>query len=246
MGMKLIYLGCLSSTKYTDTCENAIQIINKIDDEYKVLEEAPCCGALAYHITPDTTLEEHVNLVNDWFKKNNVEKIVTICAGCYNYLTYYYPKYKADEFEVVVEHLLQFMAKPENIDKLDLKYDGKKLRVCYHDACHLRNADIPIIDEPREILNSINKVEVFEMENNKLNSICCGAGGGVYATFKENSDYNTKSIFDQMRRGKALITACPFCYTAFKRVAEEENMKKPIIKFEDFIIKIMNGVDPLK
>ncbi len=242
---KLIYLGCLSSSKYKETCENGIKIIKFLDEEYEVLGDVPCCGALSYHISNDEELKKHVEFVNNWFKSNDVSKIVTICAGCYNYLTRYYKQYLGSDFNVEVKHLLQFMATPEKLKKLNLKYSGKKLIVNYHDACHLRNAIPPIIEEPRTIINSIDNIEIFEMENAKINSICCGAGGGVYAIFKENSDYNAKSIFDQMRKGKALLTACPFCYTALQRIRKENNIRKPVIKFEDFIIKIMNQEDPL-
>ena len=242
---KLIYLGCLSSSKYKETCENGIKIIKFLDDEYEILDDVPCCGALSYHISSDEELMNHVEFVNDWFKSNDVSRIVTICAGCYNYLTRYYKQYLGSDFNVEVKHLLQFMATNENLKKLNLKHSGKKLTVNYHDACHLRNAIPPIIEEPREIINSIENIELFEMENTKINSICCGAGGGVYAIFKENSDYNAKSIFNQMRKGKALLTACPFCYTALQRIRKENNIRKPVIKFEDFIIKVMNQEDPL-
>ncbi len=242
---KIIYLGCLSSSKYKKTCENGIKIIKFLDSEYEVLDDVPCCGALSYHISSDVELKKHVEFVNNWFKSNDVSKIVTICAGCYNYLTRYYKQYLGYDFNIEVKHLLQFMAIPENLKKLNLKHSGKKLTVNYHDACHLRNAIPPIIEEPREIINSIENIELFEMENTKINSICCGAGGGVYAIFKENSDYNARTIFNQMRKGKVLLTACPFCYTALQRIREENNIKKPVIKFEDFIIKVMNQEDPL-
>jgi len=242
---KIIYLGCLSSSKYKETCENGIKIIKFLDDEYEILDNVPCCGALSYHISSDKELKKHVEFVNNWFKSNDVSKIVTICAGCYNYLTRYYKQYLGSDFNVEVKHLLQFIATPENLKKLNLKHSGKKLIVNYHDACHLRNAIPPIIEEPRTIINSIDNIEIFEMENTKINSICCGAGGGVYAIFKENSDYNAKSIFNQMRKGKALLTACPFCYTALQRIRKENNIRKPVIKFEDFIIKIMNQEAPL-
>ena len=242
---KLIYLGCLSSSKYEETCENGIKIIKFLDDEYEILDGVPCCGALSYHIANDEELKKHVEFVNNWFNSNDVSKIVTICAGCYNYLTRYYKQYLGSDFNIEVKHLLQFMAIPKNLKKLNLKHSGKKLTVNYHDACHLRNAIPPIIEEPREIINSIENIELYEMENTKMNSICCGAGGGVYATFKENSDYNAKTILNQMRKGKAMLTACPFCYTALRRIREENNIKKPVIKFEDFIIKIMNQEDPL-
>jgi len=242
---KLIYLGCLSNSKYRNTCVNAVKIIKSIDPTYTVLDDVPCCGALSYHIGNDIELKEHVEFVNKWFKDNDVSEIVTTCAGCYNYLTKYYTQFLGKEFQVKVKHFLQFLAEPENLTKLDLKHSGKKLKVSYHDACHLRNAEVPIIEEPRKILNSIDNIELHEMENNKTSSICCGAGGGVYSIFKENSDYNSKLIFNQLNRGKILLTACPFCFTSLTRIKEEHQIKKPVVKFEDFIIKIIEGVDPL-
>lgn len=242
---KLIFLGCLSNSKYKNTCRNAIKIIQSIDPSYIVLDDVPCCGALSYHIGNDVELREHVEFVNNWLKKNNISEIVTTCAGCYNYLTKYYNQFLGQVFTVKVKHFLQYLAEPKNLLKLDLKYLGKKLKVSYHDACHLRNAVNPIIEEPRQILNAIENIEVKEMENNRTNSICCGAGGGVYSVFKENSDYNSKLIFDQLNRGKILLTGCPFCFTSLTRIRKENKIRKPVIKFEDFIANIMDGGDLL-
>ncbi|MFW9947272.1 MAG: (Fe-S)-binding protein [Candidatus Odinarchaeota archaeon] len=243
---KLIFLGCLSSSRYRKTCENAIKIIKLLDNKYQVLKNPPCCGSLAHQIVPHEEIRDHVNFVNDWFNNNGVTKLITICAGCYNYLTRYYSEYLGTDFNVKVMHLLQFINKPENLEKLNLKYSGKKLKIYYHDACHLRNAKIPIIDEPRNIINSIEgNIVLGEMENNRVNSLCCGAGGGAYSIFKENSDFSSKLIFDQMKMSKALLTACPFCYTSFIRIKEENNIKTPVIKFEDFILKLIEGVDPI-
>lgn len=240
---KFIFLGCLSNSKYKTTSKNAIKIIQSIDPSYTVLEDVPCCGALSYHVGSEIELREHVEFVNNWFKENDITEIITTCAGCYNYLTKYYLQFLGNEFKIGVKHFLQFLAEPENLSKLDLKYSGKKLKVSYHDACHLRNAEEPIIEEPRQILNSIKNIELKEMENNKNNSICCGAGGGVYSIFKENSDYNSKLIFNQLNRGKVLITACPFCFTSLTQIRKEHQIKKPVVKFEDFIINIMEGGD---
>jgi Fe-S oxidoreductase len=242
---KLIYLGCLSKSRYQETCKNAIKIINYLDPSYTVLDDVPCCGSLSYHIGSDIELKDHIVYVNNWFELNNISEIVTTCAGCYNYLTKYYTQFLGLNFKVKVKHLLQFLAEPDNLSKLNFLHSGKKLKVSYHDACHLRNALIPIVEEPRRILNSIENVELKEMENIETNSICCGAGGGVYSIFKENSDYNSKLIFDQLNRGKLLITACPFCFTSLTRIREKNQIKKRVIKFEDFIVNILEGVDPL-
>jgi len=243
--MKLIYLGCLSKRLYESTCKNAVKLIQFLDEDFKIMEDAPCCGSLAYHITSDEIMKEHIDFVNDWFKTNNVTDLVTICAGCYTYFIRYYREFAGSDFNVNVQHVLQFIAEPANLEKLNLNYSGTPFKINYHDACHLRNSSIPIIDEPRTILNSIDNIEFVEMDFNKTKSLCCGAGGGVYSAFKENSDYSAKAILDNMKRGKALLTACPFCFTALTKVRDENNIKKPIIKFEDFLIKLLEGVDPL-
>ncbi|MBY8990879.1 MAG: (Fe-S)-binding protein [Candidatus Lokiarchaeota archaeon] len=242
---KLIYLGCLSDKLYEPTCKNAIKIIQFLDSEYKVIENPPCCGSLAFNITSDDLMKNHVESVNEWFKTNNITELVTICAGCYSYFTRYYKEFLGSEFSVKIRHFLQFLAEPHNLETLNSKIAGKSLKVNYHDACHLRNSSVPIIEEPRIILNSIDNIELVEMDFNKTKSICCGAGGGVYSIFRENSDYNGKLIFDNMKKGEVLLTACPFCYTALSRVKEDNNIRKPVIKFEDFIVKLMEGVDPI-
>ena len=121
---KLIFLGCLSNSKYKHTSANAIRIVQTIDSNYKVLENTPCCGALSYHVGNDSELKEHVEFVNNWFKENNVSEIVTICAGCYNYLNKHYNQFLGNDFKITVKHFLQFLAKPENLSKLNLDYSG--------------------------------------------------------------------------------------------------------------------------
>ena len=107
---KLIYLGCLSSTRYQETCKNAIKVIKFLDPSYTVLDDVPCCGALSYHIGSDIELKDHVEYVNNWFELNDISEIVTICAGCYNYLTEYYAQFSGQNFNVKVTHFVQFLA----------------------------------------------------------------------------------------------------------------------------------------
>lgn len=241
---KLIFFGCLSKEKYKSTCENAKRIITYLDKEYQVFDDVPCCGSLAYHISTPEELKKHIQFVNEWFKEHDITEIVTICAGCYNYLSRYYKEYLGEEFDIEIKHLLQFINIPKNLEKLDLKHNDRKFVVAYHDPCHLRNALTPIIEEPRNIINSIEgKIKLNEMDNNKQNSLCCGSGGGVYSSYKENSDFSTALIFKQAKKqyAKVLITPCPFCFTALKRIKEENRIKTPVLKFEDFLIKLIDG-----
>jgi Fe-S oxidoreductase len=244
---KLIFLGCLSSSKYLETCENAKKIINMLDSEYKVIDDAPCCGSLLYHTSTEEEIKNHVQDVYEWLKSNKITDLLTICAGCYNYLTRYYNEF-IPNFDINVKHLVQLLSESDNLKKLNLKYEGKKINIAYHDPCHLRNASRPVFDEPRNLLESIKNVQFREIEKNKIFMTCCGSGGGVYSCFKESSDYHSSKIFDKAKkvRAKVLLTPCPFCYTALKRVKDgNEKIKIPIMKIEDFLIKLIERVDPL-
>lgn len=237
-------MGCLSNERYPETVKNAVDLIQKIDPEFKVFNDAPCCGSVTHHIGSQDELKDHELSVYQWLKDKGIKYLVTICAGCYNYFINEYPK-RIPNFDIKVQHILQFLDNPENLAKLDLTYSGKRLKIAYHDPCHLIRAKPEVIEEPRNIIESIDgKIQLREMENNKRFSICCGAGGGVYSSFKENADFNASSIFQQAKRQRAklLLTPCPFCYTALKRVKEsDDGIKLSLLKFEDFLMKILNG-----
>ena len=53
---------------------------------------------------------------------------------------------------------------------------GQGLRLAYHDACHLANAQGVQI-EPRTLLRSIPGVDLCELPSPEL---CCGSGAGTY------------------------------------------------------------------
>src|SRR5206468_4221881 len=50
--------------------------------------------------------------------------------------------------------------------------------IAYHDSCYIGRYN-HIYDIPRQILKSIPGVQLLEMERNKEEAMCCGAGGGM-------------------------------------------------------------------
>ncbi|MHA1371078.1 MAG: (Fe-S)-binding protein [Promethearchaeota archaeon] len=246
MGKTFYFIGCLTREKFPREKKHGIELIQAIDPTIMIDDDFPCCGSFLFQHGLDREIYRHVEYVNGWLKEKGIDKIITPCAGCYHYFQMEYPKY-IDEFakKVKIFHVIQYIAMLAEEEKLpfDLVYRGdSKLKITYHDGCHLRNSQPPVVDEPRKVIERIKgNVKFKEMDRNRDLSTCCGAGGGVRALFPIVKDYNTQLILKQARLKLAryIITGCPFCYLSFV----EANDKIKPIKFEVFINKLRRGED---
>jgi glycolate oxidase iron-sulfur subunit len=97
------------------------------------------------------------------------------------------------------------------LDRLPLLKDrgGRKIRVTYHDPCHLVRAQ-GVSAPPREILKALPQFEYVEMEGANT---CCGGGGSFQFDFPGLSKGITEKNIDRIRSAEACIVAsgCPGC-----------------------------------
>ena len=95
-------------------------------------------------------------------------------------------------------------------------------------AVRLRYAGV--VDEPRDLLRSVQGVELVEMERCREDNFCCGAGGARMWMEEENPRINNVRANEALATGAELISAaCPFCLTMLddgvKAAKREEEVK---------------------
>ena len=90
-----------------------------------------------------------------------------------------------------------------------MKADGPKLRVTYHDPCHLVKG-LKISAQPRNVLKAIPGVEYVELPGA---NDCCGGGGSFQVEHADTSRKITKRKVDNIAETRAdvLTTCCPGC-----------------------------------
>ncbi len=144
------------------------------------------------------------------FEKHNVKKIITIDPHAYNVLKNEYPDLglKAEVYhhtQVLADLIRQGRIKPVK---------EVKERITYHDSCYLGRYNGEF-DAPRYILQQIPGVELVEMERNRENGMCCGAGGGMmWMEETEGVRINLARTEQAMEVNPSLIgSACPYCLT---------------------------------
>ncbi len=147
------------------------------------------------------------------FIDHGVKRIIVSSPHCYHTFKNEYPEFRVN-FEVI--HMTQFLFTLLKEGKLKIKGEYRK-RVTYHDPCYLGRHN-GIFEEPRELLKAIPGIHFLELEESKMNSLCCGMGGARVwmETPKEErfSNLRLKQALDL--KVDELVTACPYCITALE------------------------------
>lgn len=219
----LYFRGCTAREKETSIQKATEKLLDIAGVDYHILEDEKCCGSVllrtGFFNEAQRQIEKNTEVLNG-------EKIITSCAGCYKTL-------KEDYEGLDVIHISQLLDELIRDGKLNLEKSG--LDVTYHDSCHLARHMV-VFDEPRNVIESL--ATLVEMENNRENSLCCGAGGGVKSAYPEIATQMARTRIDQaMDTGcKTLVTACPFCKLNLS------NDELEVLDLTEFLVKY-GGLD---
>jgi len=216
-GMEVLYFpGCYPSydPRLKKVARATANILNKAGVDFGILgPQENCCGE-SIRKTGNERLFKHLARENiKTFIENGVKKILVSSPHCYHTFKNEYPEFMV-EFEVV--HISQYLFQLINEGRLELNKEyGKK--VTYHDPCYLGRHN-GIYDEPREALKKIPDLELIEMPDSRVDSLCCGGGGGrIWMETPKGERFSDLRLEQAKGLGaEVLVTACPYCITNFE------------------------------
>ncbi|WP_260287192.1 (Fe-S)-binding protein [Peribacillus aracenensis] len=144
------------------------------------------------------------------FQSYEVKKILTIDPHAYNTFKHEYPEFglEAEVYhhtEIIYQLIQEGRIKPSK---------EVKEEIAYHDSCYLGRYN-GIFDIPRQILKTIPGVQVLEMERNREDAMCCGAGGGrMWMEETQGKRVNVDRTEQALRLKPTMIGSnCPYCLT---------------------------------
>src|SRR6185437_11270800 len=205
--------GCVQQVFFPHVNAATARVLAAEGCEVIIPREQSCCGALMVHSGLEADAASLAKKLIASFENANVDMIVINSAGCgstmkeYGYLLRDDPGWAA--------RASVFAAKCRDISEVLAELEPRaarhplKMRVAYHDACHLQHAQC-VREQPRRLLAAIPGLEVAEISEG---SLCCGSAG-VYNLLEPDTAnaLGDRKVDNLLLTGaEAVLSANPGC-----------------------------------
>ncbi len=216
-GMDVLYFPCCYCSydpRLKKVAQATVKILQKAGVDFGILgSKENCCGESIRRTGNEEVFKKLAKENIKTFVDNGVKKILVSSPHCYHTFKNEYPDFKVN-FDVI--HVSQYLSTLVNEGKLQItKEYGKK--ITYHDPCYLGRHN-GVYDEPRGVLNKIPGLELNEMPETRVDSLCCGMGGGrIWAETEKHERFSNLRVEQAIELGaEEVVTSCPYCITALE------------------------------
>jgi glycolate oxidase iron-sulfur subunit len=226
-GRVFYFTGCFTNYFAGGVGQAVVNVLKKLGLEIEIPSEQDCCGIAAIlsgeEDLPLKNVEKNISMLT----RAEVDAVLVDCATCgaafkKEYIALLKRKgmdtRQAEVLKKRTFDVMEYVA--ERIGDLPLPKNGfkNKIRITYHDPCHLVRAQ-GVSEAPRKILKALPQFEYVEMEEANA---CCGGGGSFQFDFPGVSKQITEKKIKNIRETGAtvVVTGCPGC-----RVTIGGNMK---------------------
>jgi glycolate oxidase iron-sulfur subunit len=205
--------GCVQQVFFPHVNAATARVLAAEGCEVVIPSEQSCCGALMVHSGIEDEAIALAKRMIATFEKVDVDTIVINSAGCGSTMKEY--GYLLHDDPVWASRAAAFSAKCKDISEIlcELKPQAPraplKMRVAYHDACHLQHAQ-SVREQPRRLLGGIPELDVAEIPEA---SLCCGSAG-VYNLLQSETanELGDRKVENMLTTGAdAVLSANPGC-----------------------------------
>lgn len=207
----LLWVGCAGAfdERNMKITQALARVLTRAGVDFAILgDEEQCTGDAARRMGHEYLFQiaakQNIETLGQYLFKG----IITICPHCHNSLKNDYREFGAN---YQVYHHSEFLA--DLIHRGTLRITGEVHQtLTFHDPCYLGRYQ-GIFQAPRQVLTSVEGINLVEMLSNRNRSFCCGGGGGLYWTEEKTGTRINHARTDQaLATGADVIcTACPFC-----------------------------------
>lgn len=186
-----VFIPCFIDQLFPQTAFNTIKVLEKAGCKVIYNPEQTCCGQPAYNAGFwDEAKKTGAKFLNDFSEENYIVSPSASCTGMVKHgfndlFTNTITHNRCRSIQRNIYELSDFLVNVLRKDYFGAELEG---RAVYHDSCSgLR--DCHIKEEPRQLLNNVEGLELVEMRETDM---CCGFGGTFAVKFESISSAMTE------------------------------------------------------
>lgn len=231
------FIGCTSNYRQRKLRDSTLEVLKKMDIDFTLIDEH-CCTSPLIRTGQIEPVQDFMNYNTTKIKETGAKKVITSCAGCYRTLKIDFEKHGITS-DLEIYHISELLLNLIEQNTLEFKEQFAS-KVTYHDPCHV-GRHMGLYEIPRKIIKKIPGIELLEMERNRENSFCCGAGGGVKIGFP---DWSVEISNERLEEAKEIevdivLSICPFCKTNLSDANKKFNMNFKILDLIEIINRLI-------
>lgn len=240
------YAGCTGAYEAHPMVRGDVLVLSSLGSPFTMLppEEEVCCGFPLFITGQHDILEKLVKRLVHAYQKRGVKTLLCSCPCCVNIMVRDWPVFYGKELPFSIKHITQFVSAAIKSGFCVITRELNQ-RVIYHDPCYLSRG-VGIIEEPRNILNSIPGITLLEFDRHGRDSRCCGAGGAARKVFEENAIAMGRITIDEAVSKKAdkLILSCPACYEKVNHAMKGYDKQIQIVDIMELLSALIGEREP--
>jgi glycolate oxidase iron-sulfur subunit len=237
--------GCVQQVFFPHVNAATARVLLAEGCEVVIPREQGCCGALMVHSGLEDEATALAKKMIAAFESANVDAVVINSAGCGSTMKEY--GYLLRDDAAWASRAAAFSAKCRDISEILCELDPKavrhplKMRVAYHDACHLQHAQ-GVHAQPRKLLKGIPDLDVAEIPEG---SLCCGSAG-VYNLLQPETanQLGDRKVENLLTTGaEAVLSANPGCLLQLMNGLRRRGLKEmPTFHMVELLDASIRGV----
>jgi glycolate oxidase iron-sulfur subunit len=205
-----------------------------------------CCGALMTHAGEEVAAIAFARRMIDVFEEAKVDVIAINAAGCGSAMKEYGHLLRDDP--AYAERATAFAGKCRDVSEVlaglpaRAKRHPLKVKVAYHDACHLAHAQRVTV-QPRELLRAIPELEIAEIEDG---AICCGSAG-VYNLLQPEAagELGRRKVESVLKTGAQVVASGnPGCTLQIAGQLRAERRSVAVVHWVELLDASIRGTVP--